>query len=171
MAFSGSLPFDFCQITTAKNIVFNSSVASPICQEGQSERNFQIFAFSSRFSPDFSWFFPDFWPFFRCQGWHSAPPCHPTGIQRKTKMSIGPILKTPATHLYTKKYEFPPILGVHPRLASERKLADTVIREMWNGIYMTKWYNHLVVRWLVELSCLLAAISRLSRVNEPCSDV
>ena len=40
-----------------------SNVASPICQEGQSERNFPIFAFSSRFLlflPDFSWFFPDF---------------------------------------------------------------------------------------------------------------
>ena len=67
-----------------------SSVASPICQEGQSERNFPIFAFSSRFFlffPNFSWFFPDFswfsprffpdfhdfWQFFPCQGWHSAP--------------------------------------------------------------------------------------------------
>ena len=54
-----------------------SSVASPVCQEGQSERTFPIFAFSSRFVlffHDFSWFpplFPDF--FFRCQGWHSAP--------------------------------------------------------------------------------------------------
>ena len=47
-----------------------SSVASPICQEGQSERNFPIFAFSSRFFlffpifPDFSWIFPDFFPIF-----------------------------------------------------------------------------------------------------------
>ena len=41
----------------------NSSVASPICQEGQSERTFPIFAFSSRFFlffPDFSWFSPIF---------------------------------------------------------------------------------------------------------------
>ena len=37
-----------------------SSVASPICQEGQSERNFPIFAFSSRFFLNFSQFFPDF---------------------------------------------------------------------------------------------------------------
>ena len=55
-----------------------SSVTSPISQEGQSERNFPIFAFSSRFFliffPDFSWFFPSFWHFFFCcQGWHSAP--------------------------------------------------------------------------------------------------
>ena len=57
-----------------------NSVASPICQEGQSVQNFLILAFSSRFVlffPFFSWFFPlfpDFWQFFRCQGWHSAPP-------------------------------------------------------------------------------------------------
>ena len=45
----------------------NSGVASPIYLEGQSERNFPIFAFSSRFFlffpelvPKFSWFFPDF---------------------------------------------------------------------------------------------------------------
>ena len=53
-----------------------SSVASPICQEGQSERNFPIFAFSSwffLFFPDFSWFFPSFWQIFHCQRWHSAP--------------------------------------------------------------------------------------------------
>ena len=67
-----------------------SSVASPICQEGQSERNFPIFAFSSRFILFFLIFFlifPRFFPLFsdlgqifRCQGWHSAPPrCHPSG--------------------------------------------------------------------------------------------
>ena len=47
-----------------------SSVASPVCQEGQSERNF--LPFSSRFFlffPDFCWFLA----FFCCQGWHSAP--------------------------------------------------------------------------------------------------
>ena len=36
-----------------------SSVASPLSQEGQSERTFPIFAFSSRFLPD-SPLFPDF---------------------------------------------------------------------------------------------------------------
>ena len=56
-----------------------SSIASPICQEGQSERTFPIFAFSCRFFlffpiiPDFPPLFPDFWHFFHCQGWHSAP--------------------------------------------------------------------------------------------------
>ena len=48
-----------------------SSVASPICQEGQSENR-----------PDFGLFFPifpDFWQIFRCQGGHSAPPCPLTG--------------------------------------------------------------------------------------------
>ena len=57
-----------------------SSIASPICQEGQSERTFPIFAFSSRFFlffPDFFPLFPDFWQIFHCQGWHSAPPPPP----------------------------------------------------------------------------------------------
>ena len=43
--------------------LITSSVARPVCQEGQSERTFPIFAFSSRFFlffPDFSWFFPSF---------------------------------------------------------------------------------------------------------------
>ena len=56
-----------------------SSVANPICQEGQSERTFPIFAFSSRFFlffPGFSWFFPDFWQIFRCQG-GTLPPLPP----------------------------------------------------------------------------------------------
>ena len=66
--------------------VTGSSVASPICQEGQSERTFPIVTFSSRFFlffSIFSWFFlsfpnffplfPDFWPFFRCQGGYSGP--------------------------------------------------------------------------------------------------
>ena len=52
-----------------------SSVASPICQEGQSERNFPIFAFSSRFFPSF----PRFLANVCCQGLHSAPPYHPSG--------------------------------------------------------------------------------------------
>ena len=69
-----------------------SSVASPICQEGQSERNCPIFPLFTRFLPllsdissFFPWFFlifpdffplfPDFWQFFRCQGWHSIGPC------------------------------------------------------------------------------------------------
>ena len=57
-------------------VIRSSSVASPICQEGQSERTFPIFASSSRFFPFFPRFyplFPDFWQIFRCQGWHSAP--------------------------------------------------------------------------------------------------
>ena len=59
--------------------VLTVSLASSICQEGQSERTFPIFAFFFRFFlslPDFSWFFPllpIFWQIFRCQGWHSAP--------------------------------------------------------------------------------------------------
>ena len=64
----------------------NKGLASPLCQEGQSERTFPIFAISSQFflfflffpsCPDFSLFFqnfPSFWQFFLCQGRHSAPP-------------------------------------------------------------------------------------------------
>ena len=65
--------------------VGTSSVASPICHEGQSERNFPIFAFSSRFflfSPDFSWFFPDFSQIFgkfSLSGVALCPPRHPSG--------------------------------------------------------------------------------------------
>ena len=51
-----------------------SSVASSICQEGQSERTFPIFAFSSWF---FLFFPPRFLAFFRCQGWHPAPVATP----------------------------------------------------------------------------------------------
>ena len=55
---------------TLNTSVIYSSVASLICQEGQSERNFPIFAFSSRFFlffpifPDFFPIFPDFSPDF-----------------------------------------------------------------------------------------------------------
>ena len=54
-----------------------SSVASPICQEGQSEKTLLDFYL---FLPDFSSFFPDFGQFFRCQGWHSAP-LHPQWLR------------------------------------------------------------------------------------------
>ena len=57
----------------------SSSIASP-CQEGQNERTFPIFAFSSAFFLFiliFSWFFPSFSRFltffFCCQGGYSAP--------------------------------------------------------------------------------------------------
>ena len=78
------------QIFSGFMLPSHSSVASPICQEGQSERNFLIFAFSSRFFLIFFWFFLIFSRFFLifsrvlaifcCQWWHSAPPpCHPGG--------------------------------------------------------------------------------------------
>ena len=59
-----------------------SSVASPICQEEQSERTFSIFAFSSRFFlffPNFSWFFPSFSRFlanFALSGVALCPPLY-----------------------------------------------------------------------------------------------
>ena len=49
----------------------SSSVASSICQEGQSERTFPTFTFSSQFFlffPDFSLFFPIFGKFFAVRG-------------------------------------------------------------------------------------------------------
>ena len=57
-----------------------SSVASPICQGGQSERTFPIFAFSSTFFLFFSRFFPlfpDFWHFFAVRGGTLPPPLAP----------------------------------------------------------------------------------------------
>ena len=64
-----------------------SRVASPICQEGQSERTFPIFALSSQFFLFFPQFFlifsplfPNFCKFFPCQGWHSAPLCPPVAM-------------------------------------------------------------------------------------------
>ena len=80
-----------------------SSVANSICQEGQSDKTFPIFAFSSSFLlffPNFSWFpplFPDFWQLFCCQGWHSAPlappvatplAVRPFGLHTFTKMKV-----------------------------------------------------------------------------------
>ena len=72
-------------INTSTNTPHDSSVASLICLEGQSERNFPIFAFSSRFFlffPDFSPIFPDFSPIFgkfSLSGVALCPPCHPSG--------------------------------------------------------------------------------------------
>ena len=60
-------------------ILLFSSIASPICQEGQSERNFLIFAFSSQFFlifPSFSRFLAIF---FAVRGGTLPPPCHPSG--------------------------------------------------------------------------------------------
>ena len=55
-----------------------SSAASPTCQEGQSEKTFPIFVFSSRFllfSPDFFliFFFPIFGNFFAVTGGTLSP--------------------------------------------------------------------------------------------------
>ena len=64
--------------------VENSSVASPICQERQSERTLLIFPLFLIFSlffpifPDFLPLLPDFWQFFRCQG-GTLPPLTSSG--------------------------------------------------------------------------------------------
>ena len=93
------LPVTFHWFTTD-----GSSIASPICQEGQSERNFPIFAFSSRFFlffPDFPRaLFPDFWQIFRCQGWYSAPLATHCGYatdrwdKSQTSIAQGPLVET-----------------------------------------------------------------------------
>ena len=65
----------------------NSSVANPICREGQSERTFPIFVFSFRFFlffPDFSWFFPLFSRFlanFSLSGVALCPPLPPQWLR------------------------------------------------------------------------------------------
>ena len=85
----------YCHLSEPMNFLLGSvqcttcSVANHICQEGQSERTFPIFAFSSRFFLSFPIFpvdcfrllFPDFWQIFRCQGWYSAP-WTPSGYAR-----------------------------------------------------------------------------------------
>ena len=70
-----SCPFRIILMVCVKT----SSVASPICQEGQSERIFPMFAFSCRFFlffPDFFPLFPDFWHFFAVRG-DTLPPVPP----------------------------------------------------------------------------------------------
>ena len=60
-----------------------SSIASPVCQEGQSERNFPIFAFSSRFFlffPDFFPPFPNFWQIFAVRGGTLPPLATPVAM-------------------------------------------------------------------------------------------
>ena len=73
-----NLNFNLAVIWT-KYKFFTSSVASSICQEGQSERTFPNFCFFFPIFPAFFPLFPDFWQIFRCQGWHSALPCTPSG--------------------------------------------------------------------------------------------
>ena len=87
LPFSSSLPIHSTFLICKCSASWPSSVASPICQEGQSERNFLIFAFSSWFFqffswfffPDFSTFFPDFLANFSLSGVALCPPCHPSG--------------------------------------------------------------------------------------------
>ena len=73
-----------------------SSIARLVCQEGQSERTFPIFAFSSRFFlffPDFFPLFPNFWQIFLCQGWSSAPvpPGYATDDILKSESGVWPV--------------------------------------------------------------------------------
>ena len=65
-------------------VLITSSVASPVCQEGQSERTFLIFTFSSRFFffPRFFLIFslfPDFLANFSLLGVALCPPWPPSG--------------------------------------------------------------------------------------------
>ena len=96
-----------------------SSVASPICQDGQSERIFPIFPFSSRFflfllifSPIFSLFIPIFGNFFAVRR-GILPPWPPDGYSTATLLRIrckggnivvklGKILHRLVSKLYTQ---------------------------------------------------------------------
>ena len=86
-------PIQLHYVIQVKSLLFHirckidSSVASPICQEGQSEKTFPILTFSSRFFsfsrfsvifPLFSPLFPDFDNFFAVKG-ATLPPCPYTG--------------------------------------------------------------------------------------------
>ena len=114
-----------------------SSVASPICQEGQSERTFPIFAFSSGlflFLLDFSWFFPSFSWFlanFSLSEVALCPPlypqwlCHwkaPTVMEPARRITPLPF-KTILSETYTSKRQcqhqgghFPPSWRLFPHL-------------------------------------------------------
>ena len=101
-------------------VKISSSVASPICQEGQSERIFPIFAFFFLIFPLFSdslFFpispppspFPDFWQFFRCRG-GTLPPLHPQWLRhwkypdiKKNIFLVHDLLKI-QDKFYTKKW-------------------------------------------------------------------
>ena len=94
-----------------------SSVASPICQEGQSERTFPIFVFSSRFF-FFSWFSPffpifplitQFWQIFHCQGGHSAPFPH-TGYGTARNRYLAWFKNTPYSFLNCVKGILPDLV-------------------------------------------------------------
>ena len=69
----------------------SSSVASPICQEGQSKRTFLISPFFpdlfSDFFRDFLPLFPDFWKIFRCQG-GTLPPWPPMATPLFPSLSL-----------------------------------------------------------------------------------
>ena len=85
--------YHWSQQRHVKLLITHSSVASPICQEGQSEINFPIFPlfpdfwlffpifplFPPIFS-DFSWFFPSFWQFFTIRG-GTLPPLPPQWLR------------------------------------------------------------------------------------------
>ena len=74
-------------------LLITSCVASPVCQEGQSERTFPIFAFSSRFFlffpifHGFSLFFPIFGKFFAVRG-GTLPPWPPSGYTTVITLTV-----------------------------------------------------------------------------------
>ena len=69
-----------CIYRTCFYMCVHSSVASPICQEGQSGRNFPIFPLFSRFFVIFSPNFLDFWQIFAVRG-GTLPPLPPQWLR------------------------------------------------------------------------------------------
>ena len=93
-----NLPFHVCNASSADSIksllksrLFDcTSVAQPTLsvRRGKVKETSRFLSFFPNFSSFFPIFpeffpifltFPNFWQFFHCQGWHSAPPCHPSG--------------------------------------------------------------------------------------------
>ena len=126
--------------STKLNQIGGSSVSSPICQEGQSERNFPDFCFFfpvfSLFSwifPDFSWFFPDFsrfWHFFCCQGWHSAPLATPVAT---------PLLEGSCLFVCLFIVCLSRLVHVHEQLMDRSRLIQKYKSGSWTKIISLSW--------------------------------
>ena len=124
----------------------NSSIASPICQEGQSERTFPILAFFPDFS-SFPWFFPDFSSLF---------PDFPSFSQFLTIFSLSrghsaPLARILATPLKMKHYEAHHSDGY----IKSDKFLRTQVGNLFGSIFpdkKTKWHVcYLVSLWYESL--------------------
>ena len=150
----------------------NSGVASPLCQEGQSEITFQIFTYSFRFFlfcpifspfPRFFSFFPQFWQNFRCQGelCPLLPPCgYATDYESFTlfKLLVRYLLVLFPVHKSRKICTFTSYIGQHTQMKyftassaiTQNIHAGTlaIIRFNFGNIYCTI-YPHDILNCLV----------------------